>query len=279
MSRGEVDLVASIRHELAALRPPRTCCIQVELAALGDSGRRVDIALARAVHELGTELSQRGAARRWTGSPREQAERATRDAARASSPRHCRRALLRGRLLARGSLSLASGSVHLEINVAPREAADLEQLARREGLGGRLHERRGKGLLVWKRRQELIDLLRHLGASASVAEVEARGVGRELLGTLNRSINAETANVKRTVAAGVRQARACQFALDLALLPADSLESRVAHARSAAPEAPLSELADTLDLPRSRVQRLLAQIEDRARLEGLAGHPSGQPLR
>ena len=279
MSRGEADLVASIRHELAAIRPPRTCCIQVELAALGDSGRRVDIAVARAVHELGTELSQRGAARPWSGSPREQAEHATAHAARTSSPRHCRRALLRGRLLARGSLSLASGSVHLEINLAPGEAAALAELARREGLGGRLRERRGKGLLVWKSRQELIDLFRHLGASASVAEVEARGVGRELRGTLNRSINAETANLRRTVAAGVRQARACRYAIDLALLPTGSLESRVAHARASAPEAPLSELADALELPRSKVQRLLAQVEHRVRAEVVSEHPMGQPLR
>ena len=118
MSRGEADLVASIRHELAAIRPARTCCIQAQLAALADSGRRVDVSLARAVHELGTELAQRGAERGWAGSPRSQAERCAADLAGARSAQHCRLALLRGRLLARGSLSLASGSVHLEINVS-----------------------------------------------------------------------------------------------------------------------------------------------------------------
>ena len=218
MSRGEADLVASIRHELAAIRPARTCCIQAQLAALADSGRRVDVSLARAVHELGTELAQRGAERGWAGSPRSQAERCAADLAGARSAQHCRLALLRGRLLARGSLSLASGSVHLEINVSSAEATDLARLTERDQLGGHRRERRGKGLLVWKGRDVLIDLLRRLGATAAVAEMEARGVGREMRGNLNRSVNAETANLTRAVHAGMRQARACTSALEEDLL-------------------------------------------------------------
>jgi hypothetical protein len=279
MSRGEADLVASIRHELAAIRPARTCCIQAELAALGDSGRRADVSLARAVHELGTELEQRGAARGWAGSPRDQAESCAADLAGARSAQHCRLALLRGRILARGSLSLASGSVHLEINVSSAEASHLARLTERDQLGGHRRERRGKGLLVWKGRDVLIDLLRRLGATAAVAEMEARGIGREIRGSLNRSVNAETANLTRAVHAGIRQARACAAALEEELLETDGLHARVARARSGAPDATLSELAADLDLARSTVQRALAQIERRVST-AQAGDPSArQPLR
>jgi hypothetical protein len=279
MSRGEADLVASIRHELAAIRPARTCCIQAQLAALGDSGRRADVSLARAVHELGTELAQRGAARGREGSPRSQAERCAADLAGARSPQHCRLALLRGRLLARGSLSLASGSVHLEINVSSTEATDLARLAERDQLGGHRRERRGKGLLVWKGRDVLIDLLRRLGATAAVAEMEARGVGREIRGSLNRSVNAETANLIRAVHAGMRQARACTLALEEELLQTGGLHARVARARSGAPDATLAELAADLDLARSTVQRALAEIERRVSTAQAGDHSAGRPLR
>ena len=279
MSRGEADLVASIRHELAAIRPARTCCIQAQLAALGDSGRRADVSLARAVHELGTELAQRGAARGWEGSPRSQSERCAADLAGARSAQHCRLALLRGRLLARGSLSLASGSVHLEINVSSAEATDLARLTARDQLGGHLRERRGKGLLVWKGRDVLIDLLRRLGATAAVAEMEARGVGREIRGSLNRSVNAETANLTRAVHAGIRQALACTTALGEELLQTGGLHARVAHARSGAPDATLAELAADLDLARSTVQRALAEIERRVSAVQAGDHLAGQPLR
>ena len=279
MSRGEADLVASIRHELAAIRPARTCCIQAQLAALGDSGHRVDVSLARAVHELGTELAQRGAARGWEGSPRSQAERCAADLAGARSAQHCRLALLRGRLLARGSLSLASGSVHLEINVSSAEATDLARLTERDHLGGHRRERRGKGLIVWKGRDVLIDLLRRLGATAAVAEMEARGVGREIRGSLNRSVNAETANLTRAVHAGIRQARACTTALEEELLQTGGLHARVARARSGAPDATLAELAADLDLARSTVQRALAEIERRVSAVQAGDHLAGQPLR
>ena len=64
-----------------------------------------------------------------------------------------------------------------------------------EGRAEKVQTQFERGLITdSERRQELIDLLRHLGASASVAEVEARGVGRELLGTLNRSINTVTSD-------------------------------------------------------------------------------------
>ena len=279
MSRGEADLVASIRHELAAIRPARTCCIQAELAALADSGRRVDVSLARAVHELSTGLTQRGATRGWAGSARTQAEGCAADLARTRSAQHCRLALLRGRLLARGSLSLASGSVHLEINVSSTEAAHLARLAELHHLGGHRRERRGKGLLVWKGREVLIDLLRRLGATAAVAELEARGIGREVRGSLNRSVNAETANLTRAVHAGMRQARACKAALQEDLLQTEGVHERVARARSGAPDATLGELAVELDLARSTVQRALAEIERRVRVAQVSDDSAGQPLR
>jgi DNA-binding protein WhiA len=169
--------------------------------------------------------------------------------------------------------------VHLEINVSSAEATHLARLTELDQLGGHRRERRGKGLLVWKGRDVLIDLLRRLGATAAVAEMEARGIGREVRGNLNRSVNAETANLTRAVHAGMRQARACSAALEEDLLQADGLHARVARARSGAPDATLGELAVELDLARSTVQRALAEIERRVSAARAGNHSAGQPLR
>jgi DNA-binding protein WhiA len=169
--------------------------------------------------------------------------------------------------------------VHLEINVSSAEATDLARLTERDHLGGHRRERRGKGLIVWKGRDVLIDLLRRLGATAAVAEMEARGVGREIRGSLNRSVNAETANLTRAVHAGIRQARACTTALEEELLQTGGLHARVARARSGAPDATLAELAADLDLARSTVQRALAEIERRVSAVQAGDHLAGQPLR
>jgi hypothetical protein len=109
-----------------------------------------------------------------------------------------------------------------------------------------------------------LDLLRRLGAGSSIAEIEARGVVREIRGELNRSVNAETANLQRAVRAGMRQARAAASLLEEGELSPDSLLGRVSGARLAHPEATISELGDSLGLSRSVVQRALASIEHQA---------------
>ena len=66
--------------------------------------------------------------------------------------------------------------------------------------------RRGRGVVtVEEPRGASSTFLRWCGASASVLELESRLVTRQLHGHLNRVLNAETANLRRSVAASVRQ--------------------------------------------------------------------------
>jgi len=88
-------------------------------------------------------------------------------------------------------------------------------------------------------------------------------------------LNAEEANLSRAVRASYRQSLAIA-----ALAQTDSLsdlsvvDQRVARARIEAPEATLGELAEGLDMTRSRVQRALGRIERLAR-DDLSAVPSG----
>jgi DNA-binding protein WhiA len=178
---------------------------------------------------------------------------------------HCRSAYLRGAFLARGSLSVTATGTHLEIVV---DAGDMEQMERRLaaiGLPPGARLRRRRGVLTWKSADAVNAFLRRIGAGASTLELESRFVSRALTGQLNRVVNAENANLKRAVLAAGRQ-----------LAEIDTLERRgvlrrlapqvrrVATARRRAPEATFTELATTLGVSRSHVQRAFNVIESEA---------------
>jgi hypothetical protein len=91
-------------------------------------------------------------------------------------------------------------------------------------------------------------------------------VARSLSGELNRVLNAESANLGRTVAASFRQLEAISELDDDGRLAKESSRVReVAAARRETPEATIGELAERLSLHRSAVQRALERIERLAR--------------
>lgn len=256
MSGSERDLVLALRAELAALDPSRECDREAERAGLEPAGRRRDPSLAR--------LAVRLARREDGASRREGASGAAFDWA--TRPDHCRMAWLRGRFLSQGSLSFANGRTHLELVVAPDEAPVLAGRLATAGMPPSWRIRRGRGVVTWKSAEMVHVVLRRLGAGPSLLELEARQVARTLRGELNRVLNAESANLTRTVAASGRQLEA------IATLDADGrLEQQppsvraVATARRDTPEATLGELADRLLVHRSAVQRALERIERLAR--------------
>jgi DNA-binding protein WhiA len=252
MTHAERDLVVALRNELAAIDPARSCDRLAESGGLGPELRTREPAVARLAVRL---------RRATTGA-------AIEDLDWAAAPEHCRTAWLRGRFLARGSLSLAGGRTHLEFVVSPDEAPALA--ARLADVAGpaswRL--RRGRGVVTWKSAEAVGTFLRRIGATGALLELEARQVSRALRGELNRVLNAESANLQRAVAAAGRQLDA------IAVLDADGRLGEqpyavrlVADARRETPEATLAELAERLDLHRSAVQRALERIERLAEAE------------
>ncbi|HEY6056743.1 MAG TPA: DNA-binding protein WhiA, partial [Candidatus Limnocylindrales bacterium] len=175
---------------------------------------------------------------------------------------HCRWAYLRGRFLARGSLSLASSRAHLEFVVAPDEAPTLAMRLASLDLPASWRIRRGRGVVTWKSTETIGLFLRRIGAGASLLEYESRRVARALRGDLNRVINAESANLQRAVAAAGRQLAAIDELEAYGRLAEQPYVVRlVADARRETPEATLSELAERLSVHRSAVQRALERLE------------------
>ena len=259
MTRTERDLVTALRAELAAIDPSRSCDRAAEIDGLGPTPTGREASVAR----LAIRLRRGG-----QGSP------IALDWARA--PEHCRTAWLRGRFLARGSLSLAGGRTHLEFVVDPEEADTLAARLTDAGLPVSSRLRRGRGVVTSKNGEAVDTFLRRIGATAALLEIEARQVSRALRGELNRVLNAESANLQRAVSAAGRQLDA------IATLDADGRLSEqpyvvrlVAEARRKTPEASLSELAERLELHRSAVQRALERLE-RLALTEAEGPPPRQ---
>jgi DNA-binding protein WhiA len=175
---------------------------------------------------------------------------------------HCRIAYLRGRFLAHGSLSLASGRTHLEFVLAEEEARQLcEQLATFE-MPATWRLRRSRGVVTWKSVETVVTFLKVVGGGSSLLELEARQVSRSVRGDLNRVINAESANLQRAVAASARQLEAIDTVeSDGRLAEQPYVVRLVADARREEPEATFTELAERLGLHRSAVQRALERIE------------------
>ncbi len=243
--------MTAIRAELAAVEPARACCRLAERAGLGEaaSGHARSPVVARVAVRLPAGIGD--AAFDWTTA---------RD--------HCRLAYLRGRFLARGSLSLGPGRTHLEFVVAPDEAPLLCAHLADVGLPAAWRIRRGRGVVTWKNAESVMEFLRRAGASGGVLELESRLVTRALRGHLNRVLNAEGANLTRSVMTAARQLAAIEQLTRsgaLAALPADS--RAVAQVRAEAPEQTFTEIAERTGMTRARVQRIFERIEAAAALE------------
>jgi hypothetical protein len=266
MSRAERDLVTALRDELAAVDPSRTCDRLAEAAGLGPGvvGRVASIArLTVRLRRVGDGKATGPGAFDW-----------------AAAADHCRAAWLRGRFLARGSLSLAGGRTHLEFVVPPEEAVQLVERLGAFGLPASWRIRRGRGVVTSKSGDAVGTFFRRLGAAGTLLEIEARQVSRALRGELNRVLNAESANLQRAVSAAGRQLDA------IAVLDADGrlallspTTRRVADARRATPEASLADLAERLGAHRSAVQRALERLERLAMDDGSSSRVEGARRR
>jgi DNA-binding transcriptional regulator WhiA len=275
MGRAERDLVAALRAELAAIDPSRACDRAAESAGLAGSRADRKSIVARLLVRL----------RRADSQGRVAVEALTEAASRTApsfnwetAADHCRLAWLRGRFLARGSLSVAGGRTHLEFVVDPDEAPVLASRLADVGLPASWRVRRGRGVVTWKSAETVGTFLRRIGAGSAMLELEARQVSRALRGELNRILNAESANLQRAVnAAGRQLAAIAQLEADGRLATQPYGVRLVAEARRETPEATLTELAGRLGLHRSAVQRALDRIETLVLHETERRRPRSRP--
>jgi hypothetical protein len=166
----------------------------------------------------------------------------------------CQAAYMRGVFLAGGSIGTKEHGYHLEMATANETMAeDLLTLVEELGLPGRLNERKKDFAVYLTDADSVIDFLALIGAHAGVLELENMRILRMLKSEVNRVVNAETANLKKTAAAGVAQindVKSIDKNIGLDRLPAALKE--VARARIKHPTATIAELGATFDPPLSK---------------------------
>ena len=275
-------VAGEVKGELARIHPARACCRRAELVGLihGSGGamlRTLDHATARTAVHLATAL---GLA---VGPPRPAATDRRGDRSRHhlvveldpavaadwawdAAPACDRRSYLRGLLLASGSISFTSSGPHVEFVLRDEgiAAALVEHLADLE-CRALMSERRGRHVVYLKGQEEIGGLLRLVGANRGVLELETHRVGRDVRARLNRLLNAEEANLARTVRAAGRQLAA------IATLEGDGRLATLADAlretaatRRRMPDADLDTLATALGVSRSAVNHRLRRLVELA---------------
>lgn len=160
----------------------------------------------------------------------------------------CKRAFIRGAFLGAGYMSQPGKGYHLEIYVESEPFAEfLAELIVQFGVRAGIVERRGRYVVYVKDGDGVVELLRVMEAPNALLELENDRVLRSIRNDVNRLVNAENANVAKTVEASCRQVQDIELIdeyLGLERLPASLRQ--VARARLDYPEANLTQLGQML---------------------------------
>lgn len=180
--------------------------------------------------------------------------------------RRDREAFLRGLFLGSGSVTGPGHGYHAEL-VLPETAAAarVARELRRWGLRPGRARRRGRIGVYLKEADQIAEFLGRLGAHQAVLALENHRVVKGVRNRVNRLVNAETANLRKAVDAGLRQVEAIRRLVEAVGwdgLPPSLRE--VARMRLEHPSASLRDLGQMLDPPLSksavghRIRRLQA---------------------
>ncbi len=163
----------------------------------------------------------------------------------------CRRSFRRGLFLGGGFVSRPESSYHLELVFETLEAAqEAGKVLARCGLAPHYRERKGSFAVYLKDADSISAFLVHIGAYQAVLAFENSRIWKEMRNQVNRLVNCETANLKKTVEAGLAQVEDIKYIASCSGLGALSPPLReVAELRLRHPEASLKELGNLLDPP------------------------------
>ena len=192
----------------------------------------------------------------------------------------CREAYLRGAFMAGGFVSDPRGDFHLEIALTGEQLADdVQRLVEGCGIDARINHRRGSYVVYLKSFAGVVALLRAMGAERSALAVSQVRRVKTVKNSVNRLVNAETANSNRASGAAAEQLALIERAertLGLRALPPALREFCLL--RRTHPELSLSALGELCKPPvgksamHHRVLRLEQLLDE---TEGDAVSPSG----
>lgn len=178
----------------------------------------------------------------------------------------CKRAFIRGAFLSAGSISNPTKSYHFEV-VCEREeqALQLKELMQDFECDAKIVERKGHFVVYLKEGAQIVDILNVMEAYVSLMNLENVRILKEMRNSLNRQVNCETANIKKTVSAAVKQIEDIMLIRDtigFGELPEHLRQ--MAELRLEYPDTPLKELGTLMDPPvgKSGVNHRLRKLSE-----------------
>ena len=178
----------------------------------------------------------------------------------------CRKAFLRGMFLVAGSVSDPSKSYHLEIApLSEEDAMSVLKLLSSIGFSARKTQRKARSVVYLKEGEQISDFLGAIGATKSLMKLENARILTDIAGNINRQVNFEAANLKKTGIASLRQLEDIELierTVGIHSLPL-SLQ-QAAKLRIENPDGSLQELAQSADPPvgKSGINHRLQRIKE-----------------
>ena len=165
-----------------------------------------------------------------------------------------RAAFVRGAFMAGGFIADPRGDFHLEVAVTGEDfARELSRLMGSFGVGARVNRRRGAFAIYLKSSDDIVRLLRVMGARRMARVVEVTRARKSVKNDVNRRVNAEMANQARSTGAAAAQLELVGRAErnpGLAALP--PAVAAFCEACLAPPKLSLAALGEELDPPASK---------------------------
>lgn len=190
----------------------------------------------------------------------------------------------RGAFLAGGVLGEPGRSAALEVVCPTSETAmALVGAAHRLGVAAKAREVRGTPRVVVRDAEAIRTLLALMGATASAESWEAQRKSREVRAGVNRLVNFDDANLRRSAQAAVAACARVERALEILGEEVPEHLRTAGELRLAHRDASLDELGHHADPPLTkdavagRIRRLLAMADKRAEQLGIPGTESAVP--
>lgn len=166
----------------------------------------------------------------------------------------CKKAFVRGIFLAAGSVNDPQKAYHFEIVVHNREMAQsVQEVIKSFSLDAKIVKRKKYYVVYLKEGSMIVDILNVMEAYVGLMDMENVRILKDMRNDINRRVNCETANIKKTVNAARRQIEDIEYierTKGLRYLN-DSLRS-LAEIRLEEPDANLAELGQMLNPPVSK---------------------------
>ncbi len=193
-------------------------------------------------------------------------------------------AIWRGAFLAGGVLTDPGRSAALEVACPTPEAAmALVGAAHRFGVAAKAREVRGIPRVVVRDGEAIRTMLATIGATTTAAEWERLRQHREVRAGVNRLVNFDDANLRRSAQAAVAACARVERALEILGDETPDHLREAGELRLAFREASLDELGHHADPPLTkdavagRIRRLLAMADKRAEQDGIPGTEANVP--